>query len=170
MTKRLMVHMCDDQFKELKAYLTQFLFSVKDLPEYHILSHIFKDLPGTVLVTLLHTHLGQLGSEEIGPTELVDHFEMLLNITIPNPSENVKTTMVQLFSVIDNLVSTDYLPVEISELSDLYGFDMDERDFKDRGMTVIKDQRVTFWSIAFNTATDILVVEPIIEELGHSIH
>ncbi|WP_240815606.1 hypothetical protein, partial [Mammaliicoccus sciuri] len=73
------VHMCDDQYKELKAYVTQLLFIVKDLDEYRMVDFMLTDLPGTVCVTLLHTHMGQLEADEVGPEELVHHYEELLS-------------------------------------------------------------------------------------------
>lgn len=170
MSKRLLVHMCDDQYKELKAYVTQLLFIVKDLDEYHVISHLLTDLPGTVCVTLLHTHMGQLECDEIGPEELVSHYEELFNRVLVNPSEAVTTAVEQMLGCIDTMVTTEYLPCEISDLADLCEFDLGDNGFKDKGMVTLVGKRVKFWRITFSSTTDILTVQPFIEDVGHNVH
>lgn len=170
MSKRLLVHMCDDQYKELKAYVTQLLFIVKDLDEYRMVDFMLTDLPGTVCVTLLHTHMGQLEADEIGPEELVHHYEELLSRVLVNPSEAVTTALEQLLGCIDTMVTTEYLPCDVADLADLCDFDLGDNGFKDKGMVVQNGKRVKFWRISFSSTTDLLSVEPFIEDTGYNVH
>lgn len=170
MSKRLLVHMCDEQYKELKAYVTLLMFTAKDLDEYRLISHVLAELPGTVCITLLHTHMGQLELDEVSPEGLSKHYESLLTRVLVNPPEAVTTAMEQLLGCIEDMVDTNYLPCDVEDMHELCDFDLGDIGFKDKGMAVHVGKRVKFWRITFSSTTEILTVEPIIEDVGYNVH
>lgn len=171
MTKRLMAHVIDDQYKELKAYTLQLIYALKDTVEYHDIIGDIDTVPGTVCVTLLHTRLGQLDIGECGPSELSEYFEGIVTRAIPGLPEGVRVALDQLCAAIDHMAGTEYLPIDINDLGELCELDMSdigklETQFKSLHPGV----RISRWLVTFNKATDIIVVEPLYETVDYSIH
>ena len=160
MTQRLMVHINDEKYLGLKEHVIHVLYSAKDTDAYLPLTGALHGLPGVFCVCAVHTALGQLEPTQVGPRDIVEHYTQLIErfeVTIPSQTH---MALDQLFAFIEELVETDYLPIDLDVLHE-YGKEC---------LRDIPTAQLGMWHVEFNKLCEAIVATPLLEMPEHTYH